>query len=134
MSSTPAQDFTALAEKAQRCFISPFNGTIFIYCAEDDRAGANIADRATPALKIDGYQSPPAISITNEKAEETGHEASVQIAQCKWYAAESTFSRIFDGGRHLSQAYMSGRLTISGDMAVMARLHLEDVRRLKTSA
>ncbi len=133
MSSTPSQEFTALAEKAQRCFISPFNGTIFIYCVEDDRAGANIANRATPALTIDGYQSPPAISITNKNAEKTGH-ANVHIAQCKWYAAESTFHRIFDGGRHLSQAYMSGRLTISGDMAVMARLHLEDVRRLKSSA
>jgi len=47
---------------------------------------------------------------------------------CVWRASEETLARIFDGGRALESAYLSGRLSIAGDMSVMARLTLESVR------
>lgn len=47
---------------------------------------------------------------------------------CVWRANVETLVRIFDGGRALESAYLSGRLTISGDMSVMARLALESSR------
>lgn len=47
---------------------------------------------------------------------------------CEWRASEETLARIFDGGRALESAYLSGRLRIAGDMSVMARLTLESVR------
>ncbi len=47
---------------------------------------------------------------------------------CVWRASEETLARIFDGGRALESAYLSGRLHIAGDMSVMARLTLESVR------
>jgi len=44
---------------------------------------------------------------------------------CAWRAGADTLARIFEGGRALESAYLSGRLKISGDMSVMARLILE---------
>ncbi len=44
---------------------------------------------------------------------------------CVWRASSDTLLRIFQGGRVLESAYLSGRLKISGDMSVMARLVLE---------
>jgi len=44
---------------------------------------------------------------------------------CVWRAGAGTLARIFEGGRALESAYLSGRLKISGDMSVMARLKLE---------
>jgi len=45
--------------------------------------------------------------------------------ECVWRATPDTLARIFEGGRALESAYLSGRLKISGDMSVMARLILE---------
>lgn len=42
-----------------------------------------------------------------------------------WRAGAETLARIFEGGRALESAYLSGRLKISGDMSLMARLILE---------
>lgn len=47
------------------------------------------------------------------------------VPACIWRAAPDTLTRIFEGGRALESAYLSGRLKISGDMSVMARLILE---------
>ena len=44
---------------------------------------------------------------------------------CEWRASSETLMRIFGGGRALDGAYLSGRLSIAGDMSVMARLVLE---------
>jgi putative sterol carrier protein len=56
-----------------------------------------------------------------------GPPSNVQAA-CVWRAAPDTLARIFEGGRALESAYLSGRLKISGDMSVMARLVLESSR------
>jgi len=47
---------------------------------------------------------------------------------CVWRASSETLTRIFEGGRALESAYLSGRLRIAGDMSVMARLLLESSR------
>ena len=47
---------------------------------------------------------------------------------CIWRANSETLMRIFGGGRALESAYLSGRLSIAGDMSVMARLVLESPR------
>jgi putative sterol carrier protein len=47
---------------------------------------------------------------------------------CTWRANSDTLMRIFEGGRALESAYLSGRLSIAGDMSVMARLELESKR------
>ncbi len=49
-------------------------------------------------------------------------------AACVWRASSDTLLRIFEGGRALESAYLSGRLKISGDMSVMARLKMESSR------
>lgn len=63
-----------------------------------------------------------------------GREASCRIqltipGGCKpdgvWRAGVDTLARIFEGGRALESAYLSGRIKIGGDMSVMARLVLE---------
>ena len=54
--------------------------------------------------------------------------ASSGSAQCVWRANAETLTRIFEGGRALESAYLSGRLKIAGDMSVMARLMLESSR------
>ena len=47
----------------------------------------------------------------------------VEGAFCLWRAKTETFERLFTRERRrLESAYISGRLTIAGDMAVMARL------------
>lgn len=47
---------------------------------------------------------------------------------CTWRAGVETLARVFEGGRALESAYLSGRLSIAGDMSVMARLVLESSR------
>ncbi len=49
-------------------------------------------------------------------------------ADCVWRAPAETLMRVFEGGRALESAYLSGRLSIAGDMSVMARLTLEIAR------
>lgn len=49
-------------------------------------------------------------------------------AECTWRASVETLIRVFEGGRALEGSYLSGRLSIAGDMSVMARLVLESPR------
>lgn len=48
-----------------------------------------------------------------------------RVPDCIWRANSETLNRIFEGGRALESAYLSGRLSISGDISVMGRLILE---------
>lgn len=64
---------------------------------------------------IDGRVSPPGVS---EQAPQ-----GVDAAFCLWRTSADTLRRILSpGARQLEAAYIAGRLAISGDMAVMARL------------
>ncbi len=75
-----------------------------------------IAAEGAPSFYIDGRGQTCAISAAAPAG---------AFPSCVWRAAPDTLARIFEGGRALESAYLSGRLKISGDMSVMARLVLE---------
>lgn len=68
---------------------------------------------------IDGRAKPPAVRNKLPKGVK---------ADCTWRGAGDVLMRVFGGERALESAYVSGRLRISGDMSVMARLSLEGTR------
>lgn len=72
------------------------------------------ADGAAPIF-IDGRVSPPVLS---------GEAPDDSAVHCVWRAERETIYRIFEEERALGAAFVSGRLAISGDMSVMARLRL----------
>lgn len=71
-------------------------------------------------LWIDGRAKPPAIG----SAPPSGLDAG-SAGQCIWRGARETMIRLLEGDRLLGSSYLSQRLAIAGDMAVMARLQLE---------
>lgn len=92
-----------LAKSAGAFFSDQFDGVIRIEVAGGE------------PLWVDGRVSPPAIS---EKA-----PGNVTGDFCLWQGTRETMERIFSSGaRQLETSYIAGRLSISGDMAVMARL------------
>ncbi len=91
---------------AEKFFQTPFNGIIRIELAE-----------GSGSLWVDGRQSPPQVT---EKA-----PPNVGEAFCLWRTNKETLNRILSPGvRQLEAAYIAGRLNISGDMSVMARLEV----------
>ena len=94
---------TDLISAAQHYFREGFDGVIRI----------ETEDGAT--LWVDGRATPPQIGADAP--------ANLEGAYCLWRAGADTLARIFGPEqRQLEAAYIAGRLEISGDMAVMARL------------
>ncbi len=50
---------------------------------------------------------------------------AIITSRCTWRTDGETLMRIFRGARAFESAYLSGRLHISGDMAIMLRLQME---------
>ncbi len=50
---------------------------------------------------------------------------AITSSHCTWRTDGETLMRIFRGARAFESAYLSGRLHISGDMAIMLRLQME---------
>lgn len=97
----------ALRDAAARAFAKPFDAVLEI-----------AVDGAAPFF-VDGRADPPAVG---EKPPKGGKPA------CALSGAEDVMTRVLDGERALESAYVSGRLAISGDMSVMARLTLDPSR------
>ncbi len=116
----------ALATNAQRCFATPFGGTLIIYCLADDRVAVTDKTTTEPALYIDGYSNPPIVHTIDSTNILSSFPIPDEDNVCAWRASSQTIQRIFDGGRYLSSAFISGRFFISGNMAIMARLTLSD--------
>ena len=94
---------TDLTSAAQSYFGNRFDGVIRI----------ETEDGAT--MWVDGRATPPKIG--------TDAPANLDGAYCLWRASADTLGRVFGPEqRQLEAAYIAGRLEISGDMAVMARL------------
>ena len=89
---------------AEQYFQTSFDGIIRIELKD-----------ASSSIWVDGRAQPPVIS---EKA-----PPNVMGAFCLWQTSKETLERIFSPGvRQVEAAYIAGRLSISGDMSVMARL------------
>lgn len=71
------------------------------------------------AIWIDGNTSPP--TILKKPPKKTP-------ADCTWRGARESLLRALEGERAMSSAFVSGRVTLSGDMSVMARLQMEGAR------
>ena len=94
-----------LIDAAARAFVAGFDGVL------------RIEPEGAPALIVDGRGTTCVVRL----AAETENETPTLI----WRAGADTLQRLFEGGRALDAAYVSGRLRIAGDMSVMARLILE---------
>ncbi len=96
-----------LRAAAQKAFTEPFDAVIAL-----EPTGGK-------PLWVDGWKNPPAIKTT---------PLSEKPANCIWRASPETFRRIFESERGLENNYISGRLSIAGDMSVMNRLKLVPAR------
>lgn len=119
------QPVHALRNDAANCFTAPFDGLLTIICHGEKpfRPGTDTRD-PTPfcTLAIDGHQTPPVVTIR----EHGQTDDAPQPGKLTWRVSREVLQRIFLGDRQLSGAFIAGRLLISGDMAVMARLRLSD--------
>jgi putative sterol carrier protein len=96
-----------LAKAAETVFTKPFGGLIRLETDKDE----------TP-LWIDGRRAPPQASWTAP-----GDADGAPL--CVWRASRETLQHLLEGERLLAGAFVSGRLSIAGDMSIMARLQLE---------
>ncbi|MFZ5619054.1 MAG: SCP2 sterol-binding domain-containing protein [Pseudomonadota bacterium] len=79
-------------------------------------------------LRIDATDGAP-FDVDGRGEPATIHPTGAEpTPDCLWRANSETLLRAFAGGRALESAYLSGRLSIAGDMSVMARLVLEGPR------
>lgn len=95
-----------LAESAAAIFQHGFGGVLRI--EPEDAGRFDVDGRGDRCLVVD-----PAGNVTPD---------------CVWRADAETLGRIFEGGRALESAFLSGRLSIAGDMSVMARVVMEGAR------
>lgn len=101
------EEFNAFVEAVRLGCQAPFDGIIKLICKDrgDD----------WPDVLIDGRKAPVTLSAAKtDKAQ----------ADCTLRGSEETLLRLLSGERGVNRAYISGRLAISGDMSVMARIEL----------
>ena len=91
---------------AARAFAAPFNAIL------------QLAPDTGEAIWIDGHSSPPTILRKTPK----------KTADCIWRGASESLLRALESERAAASAFVSGRITISGDMSVMARIQMEGTR------
>ena len=102
-SENGGDELKALAEKA---FTKPFGAVLEI-----------TPDQGEPVW-IDGRKTPPAIMT----------KAPKKTPDCRWCGARESLLRALESERATGSAFVSGRISISGDMSVMTRLQLEGTR------
>lgn len=93
---------------AMKAFAKPFAGILKI-----------VPDTGTPVW-IDGRTCPPSVSTDGTR---TGN----MTPGCIWHGKRRDIVDALKGEEHLVDAFISGRVTISGDMSIMARLEMEQV-------
>lgn len=95
-----------LEAAAKKAFAAPFGAVL------------KIAPENGGPLFVDGHKTPPEIS-----AAPAGHDVS-----CQWRGSREALIRAMGSERAFESAYVSGRVLVSGDMSVMARLKFEEHR------
>ena len=78
-----------------------------------------LAPEGGEAVWVDGRAEPPAVAATPPKGAE---------ADCVWRGGRESLIRALSGERAMESAFVAGRIAISGDMSVMARIALEPPR------
>lgn len=101
-----------LVKAAEAVFTTPFGGLIRLE-----------TEKGEAPLWIDGRSAPP-------RASWTPPDDAEGAPLCVWRASSDTLQHILEGERLLVGAYVSGRLSIAGDMSIMARLQLERGQRV----
>jgi len=95
-------DLDALKTAAQTAFQSPFDAVLKIVVAD------------LGVLAIDGSHAPPRVQISEDHGG----------ADIWWRLKASALQKILSGEIDAANAFLSGRLRVTGDMSVMARLAL----------
>lgn len=96
-------DISALAQAAEQAFPKPFGAVLKLTPTEGGE------------VFLDGRLTPPKI-------------ASAENADCAWHGAFDVLLRARSSQRAFESAFVAGRLTVSGDISVMARLAIEGAR------
>lgn len=92
----------------ERFFRVPFDGVIRIEVIDTDEA-----------IWIDGRETPPVVSVASPPAVDRGF--------CLWRLGMDDVTQVLEPARHrIESSMIGGRLKISGDMSVMARLVVGD--------
>ncbi|NOX82498.1 MAG: hypothetical protein GXP06_05845 [Alphaproteobacteria bacterium] len=98
----------SLLAAAQKTFTEPFGGAITLL----------VEGGSDKAIRIDGRKTPPVVSAANAGGK----------ADCIWRAAPDILLRAISGERGFESVYVSGQLSICGDMSVVARLNLKQAK------
>lgn len=96
----------ALCAAANKAFAAPFGAVLLLTPGE----GAPVW--------IDGNADKPAASLTPPGP----------APACVWRGARDALIRALSNTRAFENAYVSGRVSVAGDMSVMARLTIDDAR------
>lgn len=96
-----------LAAAVKKAFKAPFDAVVKI-----------APDKGEP-LFIDGRKTPPAVSAA---------APDTDSVTCQWRGSREALTRAMGSERAFESAYVAGRILVSGDMSVMARLAFEDNR------
>ena len=96
-----------LLESAKKALTHPFAAVI------------KLAPMDQTPIWVDGRTTPPTIGLAAPEG---------NTGDCTWYGALDALEQALESERALESAYVSGRITISGDMSVMARLTMERTR------
>lgn len=100
-----------LARAAEKAFRSPFGAVL------------QLAPKTGAALWVDGRSEIPAV-LTEAPKRTPENEAAL----CTWQGQRESLVRALSGERGFESAFVSGRIAISGDISVMARLKIEGGR------
>lgn len=99
----PDKADTRLADAAKKSFAAPFGAVL------------KLAPDGRDPLWIDGRGETPSVLANAPKGAE---------AACVWRGGEESLIRAIANERAFESSYISGRVAVSGDMSVMARITL----------
>jgi len=94
----------ALIDDAGKAFAAPFGAVL------------ELRPEGGDAVFVDGRKNPPAVSAAAPNDQ--------PAAICVWRGPLDLMRRALNSSRATENAVINGRLTIAGDMSVMARLEL----------
>lgn len=94
----------ALVAAAKKAFAAEFGAVL------------ELAPEKGEPIWVDGRQAPPVVSPTPPEGNAS--------PGCTWRGARETLQRVLSSERAFESAFVSGRVSVSGDMSVMARLEL----------